>query len=121
MARTERAQALQQPPKVPGVPDAGLEAAAELLRALANPHRLAIVRELVVQGRCVHELVEALGVSQPLVSQHLRVLRTTNLVHAERRGRESVYSLGDDHVAHIVHDAVVHATEYQPHGLWDEH
>lgn len=93
------------------VPAAGLEVAAELLRALASPHRLAIVRELDGHARCVHELVEALGVSQPLVSQHLRILRAGHLVQAERRGREIAYSLSDEHVAHIAHDAVVHATE----------
>lgn len=92
----------------------GLDAAAELLRALANPHRLAIVHELGAHSRCVHELVDALGISQPLVSQHLRVLRSTHLVRAERRGREIAYSLGDEHVAHIVHDAIVHAAELRP-------
>lgn len=90
---------------------AGLDEAAELLRALANPHRLAIVHELGGHTRCVHELVDALGVSQPLVSQHLRVLRSVHLVRAQRRGREIAYSLGDEHVAHIVHDAIVHAAE----------
>lgn len=91
-----------------------LQAAAELLRALANVHRLEIVQELGLGTRCVHELVEALGISQPLVSQHLRVLRSTGLVRAERRGREIAYSLGDEHVAHIVHDAIVHADELRP-------
>jgi ArsR family transcriptional regulator len=43
------------------------------------------------------------------VSQHLRVLRAARLVQTRRRGREIAYSLGDEHVAHIVHDAVVHA------------
>jgi DNA-binding transcriptional ArsR family regulator len=95
----------------PATAEAGLDGAAELLRALASPHRLAIVRELDGQARCVHELVDALGVSQPLVSQHLRVLRASHLVRAERRGREIAYSLNDEHVAHIAHDAVVHATE----------
>ena len=95
--------------------EVGLQEAAELLRALASPHRLAIVRELEVEPRCVHELVEALGVSQPLVSQHLRVLRASHLVRAERRGREIAYSLSDGHVAHIAHDAVVHATERELH------
>ncbi|HWI03214.1 MAG TPA: metalloregulator ArsR/SmtB family transcription factor [Acidimicrobiales bacterium] len=94
-----------------GIAEETLEAAAELLRALANPHRLAIVAALKDQARCVHELVEALGVSQPLVSQHLRVLRASRLVRSQRRGREIAYSLGDEHVFHIVHDAVVHATE----------
>ncbi len=85
--------------------------AAELLRALANEHRVAIVLELDRGERCVHELVEALGVTQPLVSQHLRVLRSERLVTGRRRGREVAYALSDDHVAHIVRDAVTHASE----------
>lgn len=89
----------------------GLEAASELLKALASAHRLAILLELDEAPRCVHELVDALGISQPLASQHLRVLRAIHLVRSERRGRETVYSLGDEHVAHIVHDALVHARE----------
>lgn len=88
-----------------------LEAASGLLRALASPHRLAIVRALGGGPRCVHELVTALGVSQPLVSQHLRVLRTAGLVGTERRGREIAYTLADHHVTHIVEDAVTHAGE----------
>jgi len=87
------------------------EAAGELLKALAAPARLAIVTELATQPRYVHELVELLGMSQPLVSQHLRVLRGARLVGVERHGREAVYSLADQHVAHIVTDAVHHSTE----------
>ena len=98
------------------ISEGGLEAAAELLRALANPHRLAIVAELNGGSRCVHELVDAMGVSQPLVSQHLRILRASHLVRAERRGREIAYSLGDEHVVDVVHDAVVHSTERQLSG-----
>jgi len=94
---------------------ADFEGASELLRALANPHRLAIVLELTAGPRCVHELVEALAISQPLASQHLRVLRAARLVQTQRRGREIAYSLGDEHVSHIVHDAVVHATERRLH------
>jgi ArsR family transcriptional regulator, zinc-responsive transcriptional repressor len=89
------------------------EAAGELLRVLAAPVRLAIVMELAEQPRFVHELVERLGLSQPLVSQHLRVLRGARLVGVERRGREAAYSLTDQHVAHIVADAVQHSREEQ--------
>ncbi|MGQ0617991.1 MAG: ArsR/SmtB family transcription factor [Acidimicrobiia bacterium] len=91
--------------------DNRLVAASDLLRALASEHRLAIVRELATGPRCVHELVDALGVSQSLVSQHLRVLRASQLVRTERQGREVAYSLADDHVAHIVADAIAHAGE----------
>jgi len=89
----------------------GLTGACELLRALGTPHRLAIVLELADGPRCVHELVDGLGVSQSLVSQHLRVLRNTGLVVGARRGKETVYSLPDDHVAHIARDALAHGGE----------
>ena len=91
--------------------DQPLEAASELLRALASPVRLGIVRELASGGRHVHELVAALGVSQPLVSQHLRVLRGSRIVTARRQARETEYTLTDEHVAHIVLDAIRHAAE----------
>jgi ArsR family transcriptional regulator, zinc-responsive transcriptional repressor len=89
----------------------GYEAAGELLRALASPLRIAIITELSSGARCVHELVDALEVPQPLVSQHLRVLRGAGVVRGARRGREIEYRLTDDHVAHIVADAISHAGE----------
>jgi ArsR family transcriptional regulator, zinc-responsive transcriptional repressor len=88
-----------------------LEAASELLKALASPVRLGIVRELASGGRYVHELVDALGISQPLVSQHLRVLRSSRIVTTRRQAREIEYTLSDEHVAHIVLDAIRHAGE----------
>jgi len=89
------------------------EAAGELLKVLAAPARLAIVAELAHQPRFVHELVERLEMSQPLVSHHLRILRGARLVGVERRGREAVYSLADQHVGHIVADAIHHSREEQ--------
>jgi ArsR family transcriptional regulator, zinc-responsive transcriptional repressor len=89
----------------------GYEAAGELLRALAAPLRIGIVTELADGPRCVHELVETLGAPQPLVSQHLRVLRGAGIVRGSRRGREIAYSLTDEHVAHIVADAISHSRE----------
>ncbi|HEX2043516.1 MAG TPA: metalloregulator ArsR/SmtB family transcription factor [Acidimicrobiales bacterium] len=88
-----------------------LEVVSELLRALANPHRLAILLELGHGPRCVHELVDSIGISQPLASQHLRVLKATHLVRGRRRGREVVYTLADEHISHIVGDAIAHAGE----------
>lgn len=88
-----------------------LAAAGDLLRALAAPVRIAIVLQLLESARCVHDLVDALGVTQPLISQHLRVLKAAGVVHGDRQGREVVYSLVDDHLAHIVVDAVAHAEE----------
>jgi DNA-binding transcriptional ArsR family regulator len=88
-----------------------LDAAGELLKTLAAPVRLAIVVELARRPRCVHDLVDALGASQSLISQHLRVLRSAQLVAGSRRGREVEYRLVDEHVAHIVQDAIRHSEE----------
>jgi ArsR family transcriptional regulator len=93
------------------VDEGSLADACELLRALGTPHRLAIVLELAERPRCVHELVDVIGISQSLASQHLRVLRTTGLVTAARRGKETVYTLSDEHVAHIARDAITHGSE----------
>src|SRR5258706_13460581 len=49
-------------------PTATYEAAGELLRALAAPVRIAIVVELGMGPKCVHELVQSTGAAQPLVS-----------------------------------------------------
>jgi DNA-binding transcriptional ArsR family regulator len=88
-----------------------LDAAGELLKTLAAPVRLAIVVELARRPRCVHDLVDAVGASQSLISQHLRVLRSAQLVAGSRRGREVEYRLVDEHVAHIVQDAIRHSEE----------
>jgi DNA-binding transcriptional ArsR family regulator len=92
-------------------PRPDLQAASELLKALASPVRLGVVRELSHGGKRVHELVTALGVSQPLVSQHLRVLRAYGIVFTHRQAREIEYSLADEHVAHILLDAIRHIEE----------
>ncbi len=99
-------------PLAPAVPTRPvLDSAGELLRALAAPVRIAIVLQLRESPRCVHELVDTLGVTQPLVSQHLRILKSAGVVRGERTGREVIYELVDDHLARIVVDAVAHAEE----------
>ena len=88
-----------------------LDTSGDLLRALAAPVRIAIVLQLRESARCVHELVDALAVPQPLVSQHLRILKAAGVVDGERSGREVMYRLVDHHLADIVVAAVTHAAE----------
>ncbi len=109
------------PPHEPaGLPPRGrvdladYENAGELLRALSAPLRLAIIVVLADRPRCVHEIVDALGVSQPLASQHLKTLRAAGLVATERRGREMAYRIADAHVAHIARDTLAHSREGKP-------
>jgi len=67
--------------------------------------RVGIVVLLDERPRSVNELVESLGVSQPLVSQHLRVLRGLGLVDGQRDGRAMIYSLTDERVSGLVAEA----------------
>jgi DNA-binding transcriptional ArsR family regulator len=62
-------------------------------KALADPSRLRIVQRLAAGPATVTELIEHVGLSQPLVSWHLRTLRQTGLVETHRSGREVISSL----------------------------
>ena len=79
---------------------------------LGSPIRRRIL-ELLAEGECtsghVVEIVgREFGVSQPAVSQQLRVLRHLGLVVGVRRGRHVVYELHDDHVADLLEQVVSH-------------
>ena len=82
-----------------------------MLKALAHPLRLLLIQELADAPKCVHELVTASGATQPLVSQHLKVLRAARVVSTSRHAREVVYSLTDEHISHITLDALRHSQE----------
>jgi ArsR family transcriptional regulator, zinc-responsive transcriptional repressor len=90
--------------------------AAEMLRALGHPARLRIAIALGEDERCVHELIDLLGLPQPAVSQHLQVLRAARVVAGRRVGREVRYALADHHIAHIAGDALTHAGEHHEPG-----
>ena len=101
----------ETPAEIPSYAGSTFDATAEMFKALSSPLRLAIVHAVHAGPKCVHDLVDELGVSQPLVSQHLRVLRAARVVHGERRGREIAYLLTDHHIGHIVSDALAHTAE----------
>jgi len=71
------------------------ELQATVLKALANPTRLEVLHLLADGPTTVGALAAALRLSQPNVSQHLAVLRSTGLVDADRGGRETHYRLAD--------------------------
>src|SRR3989475_6387728 len=65
----------------------------ETLSALAEPTRLQIVELLRAKPRAVGEIVERLGLRQPQVSKHLRVLSEAGLVEARPLAQQRIYSL----------------------------
>jgi len=67
--------------------------ASALLKALANPHRLMIVCQLVEGQRSVGELADFLDIRDSTVSQHLALMRREGLVSARRDGQTIWYAI----------------------------
>ena len=89
---------------------------AETMQALATPSRVRILSRLGAGPCSVGELARAVDMSQPAVSQQLRVLRHLGLVVGDRDGRQVIYALHDDHVRALLTEAVSH-TEHLRLGL----
>lgn len=79
------------------------ETIADMLKALAHPVRLCIVRGLLKQGACnVSYMQECLEIPQSTVSQHLQKLRSSNIVKAHRQGHEIYYTIENETVKRII-------------------
>ncbi len=76
--------------------------AANMLRALANPHRLKILKLLDEAPHNVMELCERLSLRQSLASQHLARLRIDGIVTAERQGHHVIYTLNNPRAREIL-------------------
>lgn len=72
---------------------AAADRASELLKSLANRHRLLILCQLTERARSVGELAAFLGLRDSTVSQHLSLLRKDRLVQARRDGQTIWYSI----------------------------
>jgi len=78
------------------------EAMKKFGKGIGSVPRYRIVEALFSGPKTVGELVEKTKQSQPLVSQHLRVLKETGLVQDERRGQEVLYTLNAKHTIHLL-------------------
>jgi DNA-binding transcriptional ArsR family regulator len=78
---------------------------ADAFNAVAEPRRRQILDVLAGGDRPVNDLAEVLGLAQPVVSKHLRVLREVGLVDRRDVGRQRIYSL-DSHALKPIHDWV---------------
>ncbi|KUG03368.1 transcriptional regulator, arsr family [hydrocarbon metagenome] len=70
-----------------------IEAIANLFKAMGEPTRLKILKLLSIQEMCVCELVEVLDISQPRVSQHLKVLKNAGVVKERKDKQRTFFSI----------------------------
>ncbi|MHC1715486.1 MAG: ArsR/SmtB family transcription factor [Acidaminococcaceae bacterium] len=76
---------------------------AEVLKALAHPVRLCIVRGLIEKGGCnVCHMQECLGMPQSTTSQHLQKLRSAGIISGQRKGLEVTYKVCDQRVVELI-------------------
>ena len=78
---------------------------ADAFNAVAEPRRRQILDVLAAGERPVNDLVRALGLAQPQVSKHLRVLREVGAVEVRDEGRQRLYRL-NGHALRPIHDWV---------------
>jgi ArsR family transcriptional regulator len=85
-----------------------LEEKVALLKLMAHPVRLCILRGLVMEGtNNVSYMQDCLDIPQSTISQHLAKLRLGGLVRDERRGTEVFYSVSNDEVLKIINQLFV--------------
>ena len=103
-------------PDLSAVSSRTAQAVAETMQALATSSRVRILSRLGAGACSVGDLSRELDMTQPAVSQQLRVLRHLGLVVGERDGRQVIYALHDEHVRSLLSEAISH-TEHLRLGL----
>jgi len=75
---------------------------AKIFKALSHPVRLEIIEFLRLEEKCVCEVIPHVGIIQPLVSRHLKILRECGLVKERREGNRRLYSVTDSRIFEII-------------------
>ena len=74
----------------------------EFGKAMSNKTRFRIVESLLKGEKTVGELVKVVKLTQPAVSQHLKTLKSSNLVTDERRGQEVYYTVDSTYILSLL-------------------
>ncbi|MEM0481986.1 MAG: metalloregulator ArsR/SmtB family transcription factor [Nitrososphaerota archaeon] len=80
---------------------AQLELISDFFTIFTNPKRIQILQLLREGELTVSEIAERTGLSQPTVSQHLKILRDKRIVTAKRRGNKCYYTVEDERIYQV--------------------
>ncbi len=84
---------------------------SEVFKVFGDPTRIRILWALFDNEICVYDIAEKLSMTQSAISHQLRVLKQARLVKARRDGKNTFYSLDDEHVKRIIEQVMIHITE----------
>lgn len=87
----------------------------DMFRLLGEPNRLRLVLACMDGPKNVGDLSDTLCLSQTLASHHLRLLRTSRILKAERDGRQVHYAIDDGHVRDVLRNMIAHLVEPHEH------
>ena len=76
---------------------------AELFSILSDPTRLRILWVLCHTTDCVLDIAQAVDMSSPAVSHHLKLLKKNGIIKSKKVGKEMHYSLADNEIAKLLH------------------
>lgn len=96
------------PEELPPLSQEQVAEVADILRLLGEPSRLRILLACLAEPTPVGELAARVGIPRALVSHHLRLLRASRLLRADRRGKQIIYAPLDERVRCIVVDLAHH-------------
>ena len=103
----------EHPPRAPvRLPSRGqIETAAAMFRAIGDAERLRLLVRLAGGEACVSELAEEKGEKITTGSARLKALHAVRLVKRRREAKHVFYTLADQHVLPLLHNAIDHAAE----------
>lgn len=84
---------------------------AEFFKVFGDSTRIRIMCALFQRDLCVCDIAAIVNMGQSAVSHQLRILRGANIVKVRKDGKQSIYSLDDDHIREIYRVGLEHMTE----------
>ena len=84
---------------------------SEVFKVFGDATRIKILWTLFDEEKCVYDISEAILMTQSAVSHQLRVLKQARLVKSRREGKNTFYSLDDEHVKRIIEQVMIHISK----------
>ena len=84
---------------------------SEVFKVFGDPTRIKILWTLFDEEKCVYDISETISMTQSAVSHQLRVLKQARLIKSRREGKNTFYSLDDEHVKRIIEQVMIHISE----------
>ena len=84
---------------------------SDVFKVFADNTRIRILWTLFDEELCVYDICTKLNMTQSAISHQLRTLKQARLVKARRDGKNTFYSLDDEHVKRIIEQVMIHLDE----------